>query len=196
MGTERGGPGTTQVSPARGLPIHRVPLSHDPARHPLPLAPPPQLRSTFPSPKEPSLHPEPVLRVLLSPKGKKKGEKEREASRCGAKRGAGRQGEGAGTYSAKRGAERSGQETQARLPGARNPAGRQVKRFGPDGVRDRDRDRTDARVGLARVALALRSGRGSARLGSPLPSGSLAPTLGSHMTPAPLALRASPGLAG
>lgn len=98
--------------------------------------------------------------------------------------------------SAKRGAERSGQETQARLPGARNPAGRQVKRFGPDGVRDRDRDRTDARVGLARVALALRSGRGSARLGSPLPSGSLAPTLGSHMTPAPLALRASPGLAG
>ncbi|XP_021019002.1 uncharacterized protein LOC110294857 [Mus caroli] len=127
---------------------------------------------------------------------KKKGEKEREASRCGAKRGAGRQGEGAGTYSAKRGAERSGQETQARLPGARNPAGRQVKRFGPDGVRDRDRDRTDARVGSARVALALRSGRGSARLGSRLPSGSLAPTLGSHMTPAPLALRASPGLAG
>lgn len=130
-------------------------------------------------------------------KKEKKGEKEREASRCGAKRGAGRQGEGAGTYSAKRGAERSGQETQAGLPGALNPAGRQVKRFGPDGVPDRDRDRTDARVGSARVALALRSGRGgSARLGSRLPSGSLAPTLGSHMTPAPLALRASPGLAG
>lgn len=81
-------------------------------------------------------------------------------------------------------------------PGARNTAGRQVKRFGPDGVGDGDSDRTDARVGSARVALALRSGHGSARLGSRLPSGSLAPTLGSHMTPAPLALRASPGLAG
>lgn len=77
MGTERGGAGTTQVSPARGLPLHRVPLSHDPARHPLPLAQP-QLRCTFPSPKEPSLHPEPVLRALLSPRGwEKKGERER-----------------------------------------------------------------------------------------------------------------------
>lgn len=45
------GAGTTQVSPARGLPLHRVPLSHDPARHPLPLAPPPQLRCTFPKPE-------------------------------------------------------------------------------------------------------------------------------------------------
>lgn len=44
MGTERGGPGTTQVSPARGLRLHRVPLSHDPARHP----PPP--RSFTPAP--------------------------------------------------------------------------------------------------------------------------------------------------
>lgn len=75
-------------------------------------------------------------------------------------------------------------------------AGRQVKRSGPNGVGDRDDDRTGARVGSARQALALRSGRGSARLGSRLPSGSLAPTPGSHMTPAPLALRASPGLAG
>lgn len=98
--------------------------------------------------------------------------------------------------SAKRGAKRSGRETQARLPDAQNPTGRQVKRSGPNGVGDRDSDRTGARVGSVQQALALRSGRGSARLGSRLPSGSLAPTPGSHMTPAPLALRASPGLAG
>lgn len=123
-GAQRGRLGTTQVSPARGLPLHRVLLSHDPARHPLPLAPPPWLRCTFPSPEAPSLHPVPVLRAPLSPR--EKINKKREASRCGAKRGAGGQGEGAGTYSAKRGAKRSGRETQARLPVARNPAGGQA----------------------------------------------------------------------
>lgn len=71
-GAQRGRPGTTQVSPARGLPLHRVPLSHDPARHPLPLAPPAWLRCTFPSPEAPSLHPVPVLRSPLSPRKKKK----------------------------------------------------------------------------------------------------------------------------
>lgn len=192
MGTEREGPGTTQVSPARGLPFHRVPLSHDPARHPpSPSLLHPSSDALSQARRSPRCTPNSLSAPCFLQGGKK-----REASRCGAKRGAGRQGEGAGTYSAKRGAEHSGQETQARLPGARNPAGRQVKRLGPDGVGDRDSDRTDARVGSARVAFALRSGRGSARLRSRLPSGSLAPTPGSHMTPAPLALRASPGLAG
>lgn len=74
--------------------------------------------------------------------------------------------------SAKRGAKRSGRETQARLPGARNPAGGQVKCSGPNGVGDRDGERTGARVGSlgsagARTALGPRAPRGSAP-GSPL----------------------------
>lgn len=191
-GNRARGPLATQVSPARGLQLHRVPLSHGPARHPLPLAPPPQLRCTFPSPEEPSLHPGPVLRALLSPRGYKKREREKQAdaAQSGAQDGKVRA-RGLTLPSAVPSAA-----AKKPRPGSPNPAGGQVKRFGPDGVGDRDRDRTDARVGSARVALALRSGRGSARLGSRLPSGSLAPTLGSHMTPAPLALRASPGLAG
>lgn len=76
--------------------------------------------------------------------------------------------------SAKRGAKRSGRETQARLPGARNPAGGQVKCSGPNGVGDRDGERTGAQARgwgrSAQQALALRSGRGlrAARLPAPL----------------------------
>ncbi|XP_051029983.1 uncharacterized protein LOC127213582 [Phodopus roborovskii] len=125
-GPQRGRPGTTQVNPARGLPLHRVPSSHDPTRHPLPLVPPPGLRCTFPKARG---RPRCTLNPFSAPHflQEKKGGREREACRCGAERVAGGQGEGAGTYSAKRGAKRSGRETQARFPDARNPTGRQVK---------------------------------------------------------------------
>lgn len=55
-------------------PSSPIPRSRPPS--PLPLAPPPQLRCTFPSPKEPSLHPELVIRALLSPRGEKERSKQ------------------------------------------------------------------------------------------------------------------------
>lgn len=55
-------------------PSSPIPRSRPPS--PLPLAPPPQLRCTFPSPKEPSLHPELVIRALLSPREKKERSKQ------------------------------------------------------------------------------------------------------------------------
>lgn len=106
----------------------------------------------------------------------------------------------------RRGAERCRREIKARIRAALNPAnavmsalqsGRRGRRRPPGpGTRAGDWRACGGR-GAARRALALRSGRARLRAAPLLaPLWLLAPTPGSHMTPAPLALRASRGWRG
>lgn len=168
--------------------------------------PPPATRSccTFPSPQAP---PPPRCTPHLFPaRSPWKKIRPDEPKRGAAGVGARRKGEGEETYFSRRGAERCRREIKARIRAALNPAnavmsalqsGRRGRRRPPGpGTRAGDWRACGGR-GAARRALALRSGRARLRAAPLLaPLWLLAPTPGSHMTPAPLALRASRGWRG
>ncbi|XP_037687348.1 LOW QUALITY PROTEIN: putative uncharacterized protein FLJ13197, partial [Choloepus didactylus] len=110
---------------------------------------------------------------------------------------------GMGTYFENRGAERSRQEIKARLRASVSPANAVMsalqsdQRRRPQGTGMGARATGAVRLGSAAGAcVALRLGPGLRAAPFLAPLWLLAPTPGSHMTPAPLALRASRGWRG
>ncbi|XP_030615983.1 WAS/WASL-interacting protein family member 1-like [Delphinapterus leucas] len=177
-----------------------------PSSSPPPPPQPPAAWSccTFPSPgapQPPRCTPNPF--AASPPLGGKK-RKPDEPKRGAAGVGARRKGEGEGTYFSRRGAERCRREIKARIRAAWKPAdavvsalqSRRLWRWRPQGTGTGARAAGAARLGSAGARAALQLGP---RLrADPLlaPLWLLAPTPGSHMTPAPLALRASQGWRG
>ncbi|XP_032487867.1 uncharacterized protein C10orf95-like [Phocoena sinus] len=158
----------------------------------------------FPKPRSAptsALHPQPIR--CAPPLGGKK-RKPDEPKRGAAGVGARRKGEGEGTYFSRRGAERCRREIKARIRAAWKPVdavvsalqSRRLWRWRPQGTGTGARAAGAARLGSAgaRAALQLGPRLRAAPLLAPL--WLLAPTPGSHMTPAPLALRASQGWRG
>ncbi|XP_069901614.1 potassium/sodium hyperpolarization-activated cyclic nucleotide-gated channel 4-like [Globicephala melas] len=177
-----------------------------PSSSPPPPPQPPAAWSccTFPSsgaPQPPRCTPNPfTARPPLGVKKRKPDEPKRGAAGVGARR----KGEGEGTYFSRRGAERCRREIKARIRAAWKPADAVVSalqsrrrwRWRPQGTGTGARAAGAARLGSAgaRAALQLGPRLRAAPLLAPL--WLLAPTPGSHMTPAPLALRASQGWRG
>ncbi|XP_057402296.1 uncharacterized protein LOC102999270 [Balaenoptera acutorostrata] len=161
----------------------------------------------FPKPRSAptsALHPQPIH--CAPPLGGEKKRKPDEPKRGAAGVGARRKGEGEATYFSRRGAERCRREIKARIRAAWKPADAVVSalqsrrrwRWRPQGTGTG----TGARAaGAARLGSA--GARAALQLGPRLRAAPLlallwllAPTPGSHMTPAPLALRASQGWRG
>ncbi|XP_032351760.1 LOW QUALITY PROTEIN: uncharacterized protein LOC116668339, partial [Camelus ferus] len=174
-------------------PLNPRPPSPSPLLHPHPPAP--RSCCTFPSPRAPQpprCTPNPFTARPHRGKKGKSDEPTRGATRLEARR----KGEGEGTYFSRRGADRCRQEIKARIRAAWNPADAVVSalrsgwrwRWRPQGTGTGARA---ARLAGARAALRLGPRLRAAPLLAPL--WLLAPTPGSHMTPAPLALRASRG---
>lgn len=189
------------AGPARWLPRipHFQPLNPGfPPPPRLPFRPHPPLRGAValsqahrrPHPRE-----APPAHSLRAPQGKKMRPDEPERATAGV---GAREGEGEGTYFSRRGVERCRREIKARIRAALNPANAVMsarqpgRRWRPQGTGTGTG--TGARAAGARAALRLGPRLRAAPLLAPL--WLLAPTPGSHMTPAPLALRASRGWRG